>query len=86
MENQEKFPIQGNDPRKNSEKPKTTWQEAYDADLGGAEPTRILAVHVSDEPTSPVYFRGIPEAYKGGAVNRPELNPDFVGDPEEAKE
>jgi hypothetical protein len=80
------FPIQGSDSRLNSEKPKTTWQEAYDAKMADGSDVRILAVHVSDDPTSAVYFRGVPEAYKGGAVHREELAPDFVGDPAEATE
>ena len=79
--------IQGNDPRKNIEKPKTTWQKAYDMDMGKEKPVRVLEVHVNDNPESDVYFRGIPEAYKGGAVYRENLPDDFVGDPaEEIKE
>lgn len=75
------YPIQGSDPRQNIDKPKAVWEEAYDADLGGDKPTRVLAVHTSEDPTSTVYFRGLPELYKGGATYRPELAPDFVGDP-----
>jgi len=86
MENQEKFPIQGNDPRENSEKPKTTWQKAYDKELENGETMRVLEVHVNDDENSPLYYNGIPEEYKGGAVYRDNLPADFVGDPIEASD
>jgi hypothetical protein len=82
----ENFPIQGNDPRANGEKPKTTWQRAYPITMADGKEARILEVHVNDDPFSPVYFRGIPEMYKGGAVYRENLAADFVGDPVEAVE
>ena len=75
-------PIQGNDPRKNKDKPETTWQEAYDMTGADGKPMRVLRVHLSDDPNSPVYFHGIPEAYKGGATKREDLPADFIGDPE----
>ena len=81
MENNEVFPIQGNDPRPNGEKPEQTWQEAYDIETADGGTMRVLAVHVGADATTPVYFRGIPEAYKGGAVKRDNLAADFVGDP-----
>jgi len=42
-------------------KPKTTWQ-TYD------HVTDTLTVHVSDEPTSEIYFQGEPKFYDGSAV------------------
>ncbi len=83
MDNQ--FPIQGHDERLNSEKPKATWQESYDMETAHGT-MRVLAVHVGEDRNSHVYYRGIPESYKGGATYRPELAPDFVGDPVEAQE
>ena len=77
-------PIQGNDPRKNYEKPETTWQESYFITGADGNPLKVLRVHVSDDPNSAVYFNGIPEMYKGGAVKRDNLEPDFIGDPAEA--
>jgi hypothetical protein len=72
--------IQGNDQRLNSAKPKTTYQRAYDAEMASGVIMRVLEVHISDDAFSHVYFRGIPEAYKGGAVYRENLPADFVGD------
>lgn len=54
-------PTQDNDLRLNSEKPKTTWQVYTPA-------TGILQVHLTDDPSSPIYFEGWPQDYKGGAV------------------
>lgn len=55
------------DTRLNNEKPKTTYQEAYWANVNG-EQVRMLKVHVSDDPNSEVYFHGLAEDYLGGAT------------------
>lgn len=84
MENQN-FPIQGNDQRPNAEKPKTSWQKAHSITGANGEPMRVLEVHVNDDPNSPIYFNGVPEMYKGGAVYRENLAADFIGDPVEGE-
>lgn len=76
-------PIQGNDPRINADKPKTSWQECSEPNENGE---KILTVHTTDDPNSPIYFKGNAEDYKGGAVFREELAPDFVGDPVEIEQ
>lgn len=78
MDSQENFPIQGNDTRKNIDKPRTTWQRAYDVLLSDGSTMRALEVHVNDDPSSPVYFNGDPNLYKGGAVYHEELENDAI--------
>lgn len=51
------------DPRTNEEKPATTWQVYTPA-------TGILQVMLTDDPSSPIYFEGKPEDYKGGATKQ----------------
>ena len=77
----ENFPIQGNDPRQNVDKPAATFQKAYFMTGADGKDFQVLEVHISEEENSPVYFRGVPEAYNGGATFREQLAPDFVGDP-----
>ena len=77
----ENFPIQGHDWRKNSEKPLTTFQESFPITLENGGTMQVLQVHISDDPNSPLYFRGIPDAYLGGAVYRAEKAEDLIDNP-----
>ena len=77
----ENFPIQGHDWRKNGEKPLSTFQESYPIRLVDGSDMQVLCVHLSEDSTSPVYFRGVPDAYLGGAVYQASKAEDAVDNP-----
>jgi len=65
--------IQGNDPRKNIDKPKATWQQYVPQ-------TDTLTVHVSEDPKSAIYFNGVPSMYNNGAAYQSDKADDYVSE------